>query len=300
MMRVIEKLVEEIASLDSKHGKKLKRELAGRDEEFYVHADRFYEGFQEFWEREQIAMSHVAHCYVRMREDMGGLYKEFLKSEQYPNTSFEAVNQAIYNQPEVMDYHMHGLTLAQFLWPDQYERFHFFSRFLENVDLDIRRYLEVGAGHGLYLLEAVRIIGSKAHYDVVDISPTSIDMSKSLIQQSGINFYLKNIFDMNPDEKYDLITMGELVEHLEDPLAMLKKAGDLLTESGMIYLTTPANAPMIDHIYLFKNAAEIRALVHEAGLEIIEETHMYADNMSQEIAERFKLPMMYAAFLRNA
>lgn len=299
-MRVIEQLVEEISHLDAKHAKKLKRELKERDDEFFLHADRFYDAFMDFWRNQEIPMNHVASCYVKMREDMNELYKDFVKNEQYPNTSFEAVNEAIYNQPEIMDYHMHGLTLAQFLWPDQYERFHFFSRFLEREQLPIKKYLEVGAGHGLYLLEAVRIIGKETKYDVVDISPTSLDMSKSLIQEEGINFYLQNIFDMNPEDKYGLITMGELIEHLEDPLSMLVKARDLLTESGMIYMTTPANAPMIDHIYLFRNADEIRDLVREAGLEIVEETHMYTDNMSKEVAERFKLPMMYAAFLRRA
>ncbi|MEM6800740.1 MAG: class I SAM-dependent methyltransferase [Bacteroidota bacterium] len=299
-MRVLEKLVEKISSLDAKHAKKLKKELADRDAEYFAHADRFYDAFLEFWEKEQISMEHVAGCYVRMREDMNELYKEFVKTESYPNTSFEAVNEAIYNQPEIMDYHMHGLTLAQFLWPDQYERFHFFSRFLESQKPEIKKYLEVGAGHGLYLLEAVRIIGKRSIYDVVDISPTSIEMSKNLISREGINFYLKNIFDMDPSDQYDLITMGELIEHLEDPLAMLIKARDLLTESGLIYMTTPANAPMIDHIYLFRNADEIRDLIRQAGLEIVEETHMYTDNMSKEVAERFKLPMMYAAFLRKA
>lgn len=299
-MRVLEKLVEKISSLDAKHAKKLKKELADRDAEYFAHADRFYDAFLEFWEKEQISMEHVAGCYVRMREDMNELYKEFVKTESYPNTSFEAVNEAIYNQPEIMDYHMHGLTLAQFLWPDQYERFHFFSRFLESQKPEIKKYLEVGAGHGLYLLEAVRIIGKRSIYDVVDISPTSIEMSKNLISREGINFYLKNIFDMDPSDQYDLITMGELIEHLEDPLAMLIKARDLLTESGLIYMTTPANAPMIDHIYLFRDADEIRDLIRQAGLEIVEETHMYTDNMSKEVAERFKLPMMYAAFLRKA
>lgn len=299
-MRVLEQLVEEISSLDAKHAKKLKKELAERDAEYFAHADRFYDAFLAFWEKEQISMNHVAGCYVRMREDMNELYKDFIKTERYPNTSFEAVNEAIYNQPEIMDYHMHGLTLAQFLWPDQYERFHFFSRFLERKKPEIKKYLEVGAGHGLYLQEAVRIIGDQSIYDVVDISPTSIEMSKNLITRDGINFYLKNIFDMDPSDQYDLITMGELIEHLEDPLAMLVKARDLLTESGLIYMTTPANAPMIDHIYLFRNADEIRDLLRQAGLEIVEETHMYTDNMSKEVAERFKLPMMYAAFLRRA
>ena len=226
--------------------------------------------------------------------------QDFIKTGVYPNTSFEAVNQANYQQPEVMAYHMHGLTLAQFLWPDQYERFNFFSTYLKEKGLEVKKYLEVGAGHGLYLDEAVRILGSDTHYEVVDISPTSLEMCKGLVKHDQVSFVLADIFTLQPEEKYDLIVMGELIEHLEDPLGMLLKASELLTEKGQIFLTTPANAPMIDHIYLFKNADDIRDLIQDAGLKVLEESIMYADNMSKEVAERFQLPMMFAGFLGKA
>ena len=82
-MRVIEQLVEEISHLDAKHAKKLKRELKERDEEFFLHADRFYDAFMDFWKNQEIPMDHVASCYVKMREDMNELYKDFVKHEQY-------------------------------------------------------------------------------------------------------------------------------------------------------------------------------------------------------------------------
>ena len=297
-MQVLSQLVEKISELDPKHGHKLKKELSHRDELYFRQANRFLSGFQTFWQEENIAMSHVAACYVRMREDMQQLYQEFVRTESYPNTSFEEVKKAIYKQPEIMEYHMHGLTLAQFLWPDQYERFRFFSEYLENIDFEVRQYLEIGAGHGLYLQEAIRILEGGVHYDVVDVSPTSIELSQNLVKDKRVNFILANVFDLDPITQYDIIVMSELIEHLEDPLAMLKKGRELLTPQGQIYVTTPANAPMIDHIYLFRNAEEIRTLIHEADLEIISESKMYADNMPAEIAERFKMPMMYAAFLK--
>ena len=297
-MQVLHQLVEKIAELDPKHGHKLQKELSHRDELYFRQADRFLSAFKSWWEEEKIGLAHVASCYVRMREDMQQLYQEFIRTESYPNTSFEEVRKAIYEQPEIMEYHMHGLTLAQFLWPDQYERFRFFSEYLEKLDFEVRHYLEIGAGHGLYLQEAIRILEGGVRYDVVDVSPTSIELSQNLVRDNRVNFMLADVFDLDPITQYDLIVMGELIEHLEDPLAMLKKARELLTPEGQIYVTTPANAPMIDHIYLFRNAEEIRSLVREAGLEIIAESKMYADNMPAEIAERFKLPMMYAAFLK--
>lgn len=296
-MHVLESFVTEITQLDPKHGKKLQKEIASKDDFYFERADRFLSGFTHYWEEKELSREYVAQCYVKMRQDMQELYQQFLQTEQYPNTSFEEVRQAIYEQPEIMDYHMHGLTLAQFLWPDQYERFHFYSENLKSHAPNVKNYLEIGAGHGLYLQESVRILGDRVHYDVVDISPTSIALSRNLLRDERINFMLADVFDLNPETKYDLIIMGELIEHLEDPLAMLKKAKDLLTETGVIYVTTPANAPMIDHIYLFRDEAEIQALLKTAGLNILDESIMYADNMSKEIAERFKLPMMYAAFL---
>ena len=62
-----------------------------------------------------------------MRNDMQRLYEDFKKTNKYMYSTFKEVENEYYNKPDVMNYHMHGLALAQFLWPDQYERFRFHS-----------------------------------------------------------------------------------------------------------------------------------------------------------------------------
>ena len=78
---------------------------------------------------------------------------------------------------------------------------------------------------------------------------------------------------------------------------MLQKLHTLLSDNGKLIITTPTNAPAIDHIYLFKGAEDIRYVISEAGFDIEEELCVYSEDVSQEIAERFKISMMYAAVL---
>jgi len=78
----------------------------------------------------------------------------------------------------------------------------------------------------------------------------------------------------------------------------LRRLRNLLAPTGSAYITTPANAPMIDHIYLFNNAEEIRELLSMGGFEIEKETSMYAGAMAPQRAKKLKAPLMYAAFVR--
>lgn len=52
---------------------------------------------------------------------------------------------------------------------------------------------------------------------------------------------------------------------------------------------------MIDHIYLFNNAGEIRKMLREGGFAIENETSMYARKMRTEKAEAQKVALIYAA-----
>ena len=42
-----------------------------------------------------------------------------------------------------------------------------------------------------------------------------------------------------PKRTFDLIYMGDVLEHFTDPLAGLKKAVDLLSDTGVLYISTP-------------------------------------------------------------
>ena len=95
---------------------------------------------------------------------------------------------------------------------------------------DVKRYLEIGAGHGMYISEATKLLSSDTVYDVVDISPTSLEISKSFIAKKDINYMLTDIYEYEPSEKYDFITMGEVLEHVEDPISLLKCVASLLKD----------------------------------------------------------------------
>jgi ubiquinone/menaquinone biosynthesis C-methylase UbiE len=234
-----------------------------------------------------------------MISDMLDERLKFIRKGKYSNTSFEDVEKRIYGNPEIMTYHMHGLVLAQFLWFDQYERLLFFSKNLKKHHNNIQKYLEIGGGHGLYINEAISLIPETNQFDLVDISQSSLDLACGIINNDKISYFLKNIFDFPDDKKYDFITMGEVLEHVEDPLSLLQKIAKLLLKDGVCYITTPINAPMIDHIYLFNNEDEIRDLFKKANFEIIEEKIVISEKITEKQASKYKVPVMYAAFIKK-
>ncbi len=157
-----------------------------------------------------------------------------------------------------MEYYMHDERCPQFLWKHHYQMFDYFTTTLPQYADHIKSYLEVGVGHGFYLAKALEVLGDKATLTAVDISETSIELAKRFINDTRITYNLKNVFDFNNAEKYDFITLGEVLEHVEDPLSLLVKLNTLLSDNGVLFFTTPTNAPAIDHIYLFNNVEEIR------------------------------------------
>jgi SAM-dependent methyltransferase len=109
-----------------------------------------------------------------------------------------------------------------------------------------------------------------------------------------------NIFDFPPGAQYDWITMGEVIEHVEQPLDLLRKARSLLAPSGRAYITAPANAPTLDHIYLFREEEEIRGMLREAGFAVEREVLMYSEDLPVEQARARKVALMYGAVVKNA
>jgi len=91
-----------------------------------------------------------------------------------------------------------------------------------------------------------------------------------------------------------------VLEHVEDPLKLLIRLHGLLSNQGHLFITAPTNAPAIDHIYLFRNVGEIRDVIRAAGLEIVDEISLCAEDVSLEKAETLNLTVLYGAFLQKA
>jgi 2-polyprenyl-3-methyl-5-hydroxy-6-metoxy-1,4-benzoquinol methylase len=287
-----------ITAADPKLGLSRRAFVAGMDAIFHQRAEEFFRRYELFIRAQGKSLQFGVDCFVQLQHSIDRQRGRFLKTGRYESTSFEEVNRRVYADPEVMQCHMHGLVFAQFLWPDQYRRFQFFSDLLPQHAETIQRYLEIGGGHALYVTKAAQVLPARVKIDMVDISRTSLEMARGMAREPRIQYHLMNVFDF-PNGNYDFITLGEVLEHVERPQELLEKLRRLLAPGGRAYITTPANAPMIDHIYLFRNAQEIRDMLTTCGLRIECEATKYAVDISESLAEGMKLPLMYAALVRN-
>lgn len=94
--------------------------------------------------------------------------------------------------------------------------------------------LDIGCNRGYYSTYL-------GEYGVkVDALDVNLDLSK-VLSNPNVNYIEKNILDMFPDKKYDLILAFEVYEHLSpnDRGAFIKKINDLLVPGGIFLFSGP-------------------------------------------------------------
>jgi len=288
-----------IADASPQYHAKLQKHLAGMDPTFFARGEDLLAPFEPFLISKGHDFEWGVECHLKLRDSMIAERMDFLRSGKYRSSSFEEVRARVYENPGVMEQHMYGLVFAQLLWPEQYARFCFFADNLVAYRDRISSYLEVGGGHAWYIKTAVALLKPGTRFDLVDISPTSSELAKALSPNDRIEYFLCDIQTLAETRRYDMISIGEVIEHLEDPLSMLRKIHGMLTADGRLFLSTPVNSPTLDHIYLFNNAQEIRDLLDRAGFAIERETTKWSEDVSDEKAIKFKVAQMFAAFLKK-
>lgn len=296
-MQILEHITQRIEDQNPLHSKKIRKNLEKQDRVFFDRAELFFRHYDAWLNEEGFSIDYAVDCYLQMLADMNYEAVQFLRNGCYSSQSFEEVNRRVYSNPDVMNYYMHGLLLSQFLWSHHYEILIHFGQVLSQKRQDVTAYLEIGGGHGLYISEAVKIIKEEATFDLVDISASSLQIAEKMIQSDRVNYVHSDIFDYSPRCKYDWITMGEVLEHVENPVDLLSKVSDLLSEGGRIFVTTPTNAPAIDHIYLFHTPQDIRAVIAESGLVVEQELCICTEDVDQKFADEHKISTMYVATL---
>lgn len=297
MQNKLDYIVDQIKKLNPLHGKKVSKNIKAMDADFHERANVFLNAYETLLSHESKNLDYSINCYLQMIADVNYESVQFMQTGEYTSKSFDEVNKRVYDNPDVMEYYMHGLLLSQFLWTHHYDILLYFNDIINRNKDFIKNYLEVGGGHGLYISEAISIIGAGASYQVVDISKSSLEMARRMINNNSVTYTLSDVFEFFPEKKYDFITMGEVLEHVEDPVRLLEKLYELLDDNGKVIITTPTNAPAIDHIYLFKNAEDIREVIRKAGFKILEEKCIYSENLPPEMAEKMKISMMYVGVL---
>ena len=95
------------------------------------------------------------------------------------------------------------------------------------------RYLEVGTGNGEMLACALEM-GYQA--DGVEICREDCENVSGLL---GLDIKWADFLEYSTSSKYDVIAMGEVLEHMSEPVRALEKAHDMLAENGILWLSTP-------------------------------------------------------------
>jgi 2-polyprenyl-3-methyl-5-hydroxy-6-metoxy-1,4-benzoquinol methylase len=250
-----------------------------------------------------LSATTIAVDYLKMVNDyrIDGLYF-------YKNGTYKCKNQAdaytkVYSNKEIMSYYMNALLISQILWKHHFNIYIYFQEQLKQIfpqDAALK-VLDVGPGHGFFSYLIKKNFPQYASMSLVDISETSLDMTKSIIgfEEGKINYFNKDIFEFDETEQYDFIVLGEILEHLDDPKSILIKLATLLKDDGAFWITTPTNSPAIDHVYLFKNKKEVLDLVTDSGLNIINSGSFIAEDMDEATADKMRVTNLVGLFCKH-
>jgi 2-polyprenyl-3-methyl-5-hydroxy-6-metoxy-1,4-benzoquinol methylase len=224
----------------------------------------------------------------------------FRKTGAYLLDDAHVAHETVYSQKSVMRYYIVGLLLSYLFWPNHFQMLCFFKDHLSNIRVE--RCLEVGVGHGLFTVEMMRRFPN-SEVTLVDISQTSIELAEEMLttfdlDSSRVKFIFGDFLTVPLGTVgFDLIIMGEVLEHVNDARGFLTRARELLRPGGTIFLSTCANCPAVDHIYHFHNVDEIRTLIRSVGLSIVQDNALPAEDVPEARWQQELVTINYSSVL---
>jgi len=296
------KLVELISENNTLQKKKIRLFLNRQSPYYFTFAENLSKIINQRYLQNKDERVEAAKSYNKMCNDFLSAQIQFRKSGKYPINDALIAQNNVYNDEKIMKYYMVGLLLSYMFWPNHYELFRFFLNNLSSQKPE--SYLEIGVGHGLFtstMLSSYPGINAT----LIDISETSIGIAKKLmkafeVDTHSLNFIHGDFLSTKIEKsKFDYIIMGEVLEHVNDGLKFMKKAKSLLSSTGVIYMSTAANSPALDHVLHFKNISEIHKLINDAELKIISELSLPSENVPKELWEKELITINYCAILTH-
>jgi SAM-dependent methyltransferase len=263
------------------------------------HLETLFISLDQDWRRFDLAIT----SFIELTIDTLRMQHQFLTDGTIAKYSSDDRFEKVYNNAELMQGpYLKGLYLAHFFWPNHFEKVRFFhDDFLPALSKGMS-LIDIGTGPGTFTMFCRT---ERPDLGVVanDISPYSRDMVESLLKAAGDT--LENGFDFiegdflaAPIKKaaapYDAAIFSEVVEHLPDPQSGLQALRQLLRPGARIFFTTATNAAFYDHTVIFRDVAEIEALLAQHGF-LIEKSlliHVFQSRQEVEVID-------YSAIIRN-
>ncbi|WP_337996573.1 class I SAM-dependent methyltransferase [Oleispirillum naphthae] len=267
----MQSIVDAVLSEWPEHEIYISKSLSGYTEEERAHVERLSERICALAgdRLPDFAASYKWLCGVFNEEQIA-----FIRTGKYRRTSFAEANAEVYANKDFMQKYMEGLLVSQLLWSNHARAFLFHDAFIDSLK-EGTRYLEVGPGHGLYLATAA-LNPRCAVVEAWDVSAESLEQTAASTRRMGISrpvrLAQRDVAEVGrraeDGEPFDVVVISEVLEHLEDPLRVLKNLRTFLVPGGRIFVHFPINSPAPDHIYLLTSLDEVRAMVEEAGFRV--------------------------------
>lgn len=237
----------------------------------------------------------------QLNMDFLKLQAELERTGKYKYSSFKEVEEAVFFQEDGSHGvgYLWGLYFSQIFWVIHHRLLHFFLNDFVLIQQQKGIVLEVPVGSGVFLASFLEKLQGWQGVGL-DLSESAVNMSSSLFRLKGfedVEVLQQDFLMYESDNRFDAIICGELIEHVEDPLLVLRKIHTLLNEQGKVFLTTVVWAAGIDHIYLYKSANEIRCHLQEAGFLIEKELIQPVFEKDKNRLDEERVALNYAAVL---
>ncbi len=296
-------ILKEINKKDKLHFKRINSNIINVKKNFPLEFEELLDLVFNYYNFVHLSPNQISNDYLKMINDyrIDGLY--FYKHGKYRCENQQMAYKNVYSNSEIMSYYMNALLISQILWKHHFNIYMYFQSQLKVLfnNSEKLKVLDVGPGHGFFSYLVKKNFTQYEKMDLVDISETSLLMTKKIIgyDEDKIKYFNKDIFLFDETNKYDFIVLGEILEHLDNPKEILLKLANLLNKDGMFWITTPTNSPAIDHVYLFNNKEEVLELVKSAGLEIVDSKSFIAEDVDEETANKKRITNLVGLFCKK-
>lgn len=110
-----------------------------------------------------------------------------------------------------------------------------------------RRLLEVGVGNG-----ELMAVATEMGYTVEGVE-IALKEAEKIRNQLQLTVHCGDFLEYKSGNEYDVISMGDVIEHMTQPIEAVKKAYELLAPGGVLLLSTPNYESAFSRFFQFQD-----------------------------------------------
>lgn len=173
---------------------------------------------------------------------------------------------------------------------------------------NIKYVLDAGAGFGQYTY-FLQSLNPQWQIKAVDLKKEQIEDCNNFFKKAGktnVTFEYADLTDYKPEQKFDLIICVDVMEHIEDDVAVFNNYGRIINMGGLLLISTPSDlggsdvhhehdSSFIDeHVRDGYNKDDITQKLLNAGFSKVEVIYAYGPygKIAWKVSMKFPIVML--------